>query len=441
MTTNVVDKNPISVINEFCLRTNSKVFFEFGSDGSEFVARVIHNGQVIGEGKDKKKQAAKTKAAEAALIKLSSQNPGKKTDLGPQIEKELGRILIKLGKKGSFRLSFQDPLFVYQYFIGEKLIAEGKCVTEPSAKIKCSKKVINKLKPLVDQLKPKEIDQDSQLATQSLSPDPLGSAYLLSLNLKTKSFLDSKISSFELSNLDKKQIFELKEEIFSISSILNLKTYPLGSLCLNIVRSCNKTLDYCIILENITESSVYSVYEAIENIRLKPSEHKDPKVCNIFTSSLELCKNESIFYSKSEFIRLTKDGIKANLYFYDSNIHPSLLHYKSLNSGLLKSTQLITCVLLRQWKKKFDLLVPIELLDLLVIEYTPENQEIQINFRLVLELLAGGIYLPGSSRLSKNSHHEFLLSYWPLKSRHLLMAEALRSLISFSQGELNLILS
>ena len=438
---NVVDKNPISVINEFCLRTNSKVFFEFGTDGSEFVARVTHNGQVIGEGKDKKKQVAKTKAAEAALIKLSAQNPVKKSDMGPQIEKELGRILIKLGKKGSFRLSFQDPLFVYQYFIGEKLIAEGKCVTEPSAKLKCSKKVLNKLKPLIEQMKPTEASQDPQAPSQSLSPDSLNSAYLLSLNLKTKSFLDSKISGFELSPLDKKQIFELKEEVFSISSKLNLVTYPLGSLCLNILRSCNKTLDYCIVLEQLTDSSVYSVFEAIESIRSKPTEPKDPKVCSILTSSIELHKNESGFYSQTEFIRLTKDGVKANLYFYDSNIHPSLLHYKTLASGALKSTQLITCVLLRQWKRKLDLPVPIELLDLLVIDYTLGDQDIQINFRTVLELLAGGIYLPGSSRLSKNSHHEFLLPYWPLQNRHLVMAEALRSLISFSQGEAHLILS
>lgn len=435
MSNNISEKNPISIINEYCLRTSSKVAFEFSVEGTEFVARVLNNGVVIGEGKDKKKQAAKTKAAEAAVTKLSSQNTGKKDNNGVQLEKELGSILIKLGKKGNYRLSFQDPLYVYQYYIAENLIAEGKCVTEPSAKIKCTKKVVNKLKPLVEQLRAKDNSEASKSSsTNKPLTEKVDASYLSSLTSKTKSFIDSKIASFELSQIDKKQIFEIEEEIHSVSQALGLKIFPLGSLSINLIRSSHKCLDYCSVLENISESSIISIAESIEKARIPYTDKKDQ-------NKLEICHSDSSFYSKNVFIRFTKDGIQANLFFYESNLHPSMLHYKTLCSGVLKSGQLLTCALLRQWKRKLSLLVPVELLDLLVVEYTVEGQEIFIMFRAVLELLAGGIYLPGSSRVERNSHHEFLVNCWPLKNRYLVMAEALKSLISYSQADFGFILS
>lgn len=436
MSNNISEKNPISIINEYCLRTNSKVAFDFSVEGTEFIARVLFNGEVIGEGKDKKKQAAKTKAAEAAVAKLSSQNVQKKESNGLQLEKELGSILIKLGKKGSYRLSFQDPLYVYQYFIAENLIAEGKCVTEPSAKIKCTKKVVNKLKPFVDKLKVKD-NSDAPNSVPNPSSDKINASYLSSLNSKTKSFIDSKIASFELSPLDKKQIFDLEEEIHSLSKKLGLKFIPIGSLSINLIRSSNKLLDYCIILENISEPSILSIAESIQKAINPYPDLKDSKS----STKLEICNSDSSFYSKNVFIRISKDGIQANLFFYESNLHPSAIHYKALGSGILKSGQLLTCALLRQWKRKLNLLVPVELLDLLVMEYTVENQEIYIMFRAVLELLAGGIYLPGSSRVERNTHHEFLVNCWPLKNRYLVMAEALKSLISFSQADFSFILT
>lgn len=142
-------KNPISVLNCFSLRTNNCIKYEFVQEGPEFTARVLFNNNLVSEGKDKKKQAAKTKAAKNAVLVLSEQILHRKPKISAEIEKEIASVLktLKISKKAGFRLAFKDPYFVYKYFAGRQ-IAQGWGLTEPQARLNCAEKALSALKSM-----------------------------------------------------------------------------------------------------------------------------------------------------------------------------------------------------------------------------------------------------------------------------------------------------
>lgn len=149
MVDQLLSKNPISVLNCFSLRRKNCIKYEFVQEESEFVAKVLFNNSQISEGKDRKKQAAKTKAAKNAVLVLNEQILQKKPRISAELEKEIVSLLkaLKIRKKSGFRLGYKDPYFIYKYFIGHQ-IAEGWGLTEPQARFICAEKALNVLKSM-----------------------------------------------------------------------------------------------------------------------------------------------------------------------------------------------------------------------------------------------------------------------------------------------------
>ena len=118
MSSIVNEKNPISILNELASKENSKIVYEFISTQEGFLAKVHYNSSQIGEGQDKKKQKAKSKAAESALSYLNSlkfiENP----------EMELQTLSKLLKKTGKFTLISKEP-FIYEYYLDSMLISSS----------------------------------------------------------------------------------------------------------------------------------------------------------------------------------------------------------------------------------------------------------------------------------------------------------------------------
>lgn len=145
MVEKIYQKNPISVLNTFSFKTNSSIKYEFSFENSEYTATVLHNNTQISEGKDKKKQVAKTIAAKSAIQVLKDQITQKNPRPSLQLEQQIKLLLKTLKIKGNFKLTYKDPHFIYQFFSGFNKLAEGWGLTEPLAKLNCAKKTFNVL--------------------------------------------------------------------------------------------------------------------------------------------------------------------------------------------------------------------------------------------------------------------------------------------------------
>ena len=152
MVEEILRKNPISVLNTYTFKTKSSIKYEFSKENSVYTATVLHNDAQISEGKDKKKQVAKAMAAESAIQVLKDQIIKKSPRPSLQLEKQIRSLLRAVKIKGSFRLTFKDPHFIYQFFSGYNKVAEGWGLTEPLAKLNCAKKTWNMLTKLYNPL-------------------------------------------------------------------------------------------------------------------------------------------------------------------------------------------------------------------------------------------------------------------------------------------------
>lgn len=441
----VTDKNPISQINEFCLSTNSRVFFEFHMQDSDFLAKVIHNGQVIGEGKDKKKQVAKYKAAEIAVSRLKSVKKESKDERMVLMEKEIANLLIRLGRTGKYRLSFKDPVYIYQYYIADELLTEGKCVTEISAKFKCMKKIINKLKPLVFKAK----DLESKRA-ERFEESEEGKRFDY-LERKSSSFddkgenrmnagkeycgfekdLERVVGGMGFGGVDSKYAAVLEDVVRKIALMIEIQMVAVGSYSLNCVRREKPVLDFCVVVENLCESSIISIYQLIE--KLYPSS-PNPQGSKSQSIQTELVSNDTKFYSIYPYIRLSYNYLRAQIYFYSSPIHPCLIHYDLMKKQMINSPLIKTMILLRHWRQTHNINVPIELFDLLLYDLVEPKVSLSSSFRLILEHLSSGLLFPGSPRAPHLPEYAAFLSSCNLQQLYRCAEEALQCLFKISQG-------
>ena len=447
--TQVNDKNPISQINEFCLTTNSRVFFEFHMQDSDFVAKVIHNGQVIGEGKDKKKQVAKFKAAEIAVSRLKSVKKESKDERMLLMEKEIANLLIRLGRSGKYRLSFKDPIYIYQYYIANELLTEGKCVSEISAKFKCMKKIINKLKPLV--FKAKDLESKRSEVEERCEESEKGNRFdYLDCNVRSaaddkggnrnvagkeycgfENDLERVVKGMGFNGVDKKYAAVLEDVVRKIVLMIEIQVVAVGSYSLNCVRREKPVLDFCVVVENLCESSIVTIYQLIE--KLYPS---SPNPQGSLSASIlsELVSDDTKFYSLFPYIRLSYKYLRAQIYFYSSPIHPCLIHYDLMKKQMINSPLIKTMVLLRHWRQTHNITVPIELFDLLLYDLVEPKVSLSSSFRLILEHLSSGLLFPGSPRAPHLPEYTAFLSSCNLQQLYRCAEEALQCLYKISQG-------
>jgi hypothetical protein len=405
------DKNPISVINEFCLSTNSRVFFEFINDDSDFIARVIHNGVIIGEGRDRKKQSAKLKAAQIALKQLlgnACESKETREDKIRILEKDIASLLVKLGRTGKYRLTFKDPVFIYTYFLAEEIIAEAKCITEPSAKFKCMKKVLNKLKTMFENVKNKE--------------KSLGNQGFLEKNQEVNREILIQTEKLLLNIFDAKTVLFLEDAVKKISQMIEVNIVSIGSHSLKSLRKEKQVLDYCVVDEKITETSIFSIQQLIE--KLYPVSPSNSGI------SSDLVRNDQKF----PYIRLSFKTFKVHIYFYDSPLHPCLIHYDMMRKQVMTSPLIKTAILLRHWKQRHNITIPVELLDLLLYDLIEPTQSLSSSFRLIMEHLASGLLLPGSPRAPNLPEYKNFLMNCAASQLYRASAEALQTLYIITQG-------
>lgn len=419
------DKNPISILNEYCLKTSTKVNFEFKSEDNQFTSLVIYNNEIIGKGTDKKKQAAKTKAAQKAVKHLLAATKIMSTENETDIQFKA------LSKKGKFQLSFIDPNFIYQFYDKEKLLAEGKSITEPQAKQKCVKKTLKVLKTLLEQEK---------LKTGSKSVKDIRKCNSYSnVDLRVQNYLENKLKTFQVSAEDLVEIGRIEQEVILMSKHLGLSLIPVGSYAWGLLRKQKLVLDYCLVLEKSEITEVYSIYESLEKSRMLFLESKEH---NVQLSGFGLSLSPSLIQKNSKFptIKLESDKITCLIYFYESLADPSLQHYLLKKSDSISVNKKNLCTLFRHWKfiRKLDL--SIELLDLIVEEFVMDEFLVYLGFRLVLEMISGGIFLNGACNSVKCQSFEYFIGKFDDESKYKVMAEAQKTLISLSTGETQLIL-
>ncbi|OMJ77617.1 hypothetical protein SteCoe_22742 [Stentor coeruleus] len=557
-----LDKNPISVLNEFCSRTNNKVDYFFCQERGEFCCKVLFLNEVIGYGQDKKKQRAKFKAAEAATKHLSTNL------LNYSFESELNDHINKSNSKGYFKLISRSPLFVYEYYIGNLLISSGRGDIESQAKENCAhqalkvisalpkaqflpseKKLdniyendklkksedfeiakkssekpenlqkIGKLEKLevieklekpektkkkrkskrpesftekLDLAKPtkhqkieinkvsensinpknqqststREIQQKPEIIQTLETPEKLQKSQKSLINSKildkscqasnipTKDprvslpttsqdqrleiFIDSLLQSFSLNQQELIIIKAIDQEIQSLSQALNHPILSVGSHNLDILRSKKQELDYALIYPGVTEEIVHSIYGISEKARLNFLESKDNQVKKEglkLSSNIQLCENFLNPYTTLPYIKMNHTFISARLYIFDSVNHPSLIHYKWYKSSIKSSVKNKTSTILRYWRQKFSLEIPVELLDLLIYNFITDDMPCGLAFRILLEHISAGIFLPGAKILIQDSCHEDIYSAWPARFNHEAMNIAMRTLVSISEGD------
>lgn len=420
-----IDKNPISIINEYCLKTNSKIIYEFRSEDNQFLCLVFYNNQIIGKGKGTKKQVAKTSAAQNALKHLIS---GSKED---KSNNQKDTKFKALSKKGNFKLSFNDPNFVYQYYINETLIAEGMSITDQQAKQKCIKKALNSLKTekKSEALKPLNVPfKDIRVKAKNLNTD-----------LNVLNYLESKIKALELLPEDQVEIKRIDQELILLSQYLDLTLVPVGSHSLGLIRRTKLNLDYYLIVENVDKDSISSIFESLEKARLVYLESKAHEV-ELKCFGLSLTPSLVECEPGLPIIKLERERFLCFIYFYESLAHPSPQHYLSIKGEQLTECKTKIMILLRQWRfiSKIDL--PVELLDIIVQEFVINECSLYLGFRIILEVISGGIFLNGACYAVKTSSFNYFLSNFTDENRYKAMSVAQKSLISLSSGEIHLIL-
>lgn len=569
-----LDKNPISILNEFCSRTNNKIEFIFEEKGGEFCCKVVLLNEIIGCGQDKKKQRAKCKAAEVATKFLSVGL------LSISSEGEPNDLLSKSKSKAAFKLVSKSPLFVYEYYIDNLLISSGRAITEKQAKENCANQVIKVLsdlsknqsliltptekllskiyendkpekqeileatskivrsensekieklgkpesteslnkfekpkksqrpesftenldlakakkhqkienpeslkapqsqikskkqeiivpsetqkaekleklkslenpdKPILSnpqkvqniQAKPKISDQSCQVSNIP-TKDPRVSLPVTSEDNRFNISLDNLLQTFTLSQQELLEIKVTDYEIQCLSQTLNYSIIPVGSRDLGILRSKKLELDYSLILPGATEELIHNIFEVCEKARLNFLESKEKhkkKIGLKLSSSVQLCENLLNPYTSMPYIKMTRSLLSARLYIFDTANHPSLIHYKWYKSSMISSIKYKISVILRYWRQKFSLEIPVELLDLLIENFVTDDMSCGLAFRMILEQISAGIFLPGAKVLIQDTCHENIFSVWPARFRHEGMKVAVKTLISISEGDFSM---
>ena len=458
-----LNKNPICILNEFSLKTSSKISFEYTNEDNDFLAVVIYNNKVIGTGKDKKKQVAKTKAAENAVLYLTNSKSKENTD-------EIFNDLIKkFGKKGNFKLSFQDPVFIYEYYLSGSRIAEGRALSESSAKEKCIKSLNEKL-TLIEDSEPKSSTSSSKLpkstnlsqSTVSINPLILGSQSdsitsknpekpsesskliqqesspkkriklehnPLTLDIETCIFFEKLLSSFELSKEELQDLYRLEDEIQEMSDSLGLQLVPIGSYSLGLLRRSKLVLDFCIVTDSATKA-VGAIFESLEKARIvylkfKEIQQKPEAFALSYSPKIE---------SSGDFnyILLENEGKFSVCIYFLNRVECNDLKVLVNKTKGNKPARMI----LRHWRQTKGLKIKTEVLDLIVNECGFEDNHVMV-VRSVIEAIAGGVLLEDACRKFDEK-----LFYQMIKGENLdevrqIMKEAQEFLIAFHRREVN----
>ena len=324
MSSIVNEKNPISILNELASKENSKIVYEFISTQEGFLAKVHYNSSQIGEGQDKKKQKAKSKAAESALSYLNSlkfiENP----------EMELQTLSKLLKKTGKFTLISKEP-FIYEYYLDSMLISSSSSNTETSAKKSCCEKALEVLKNLTkNTTKPKTSEKGSQIEKISYK-DPRIYTSKSSYEQRYLFYFEAKFNSFEIHQKEFQNIKKIEKEILNLSKVYKIEIFQVGSFCMNILRTQKKILDFVVVLPGASETDFYKFFEFLERGRLnylKCKEKNEKPESFALSMRLELKENESSLYSNFPFIKFTENDVFVHVFVTDSKSISTLVHYQ-----------------------------------------------------------------------------------------------------------------
>jgi hypothetical protein len=419
-----LNKNPICVLNEFSLKTSSKISFEYRTEENEFLALVIYNNQIIGSGKDKKKQVAKTKAADNAVNYLtckSKENP----------QEDFEDLLKKFGKKGTFKLSFQDPIFIYEYFLSGSLISEGRDQSESQAKEKCVKNLNEKLTILEEKTLKKPSTQIRPDLLQPLKKKPkhsdLDSSNFPSSPSENSSFFEDLLLTEALSNEDHLQLSELEANIKSLSKALDLNLIPVGSYALGQLRKSRLILDFCLVVES--KNLIPNIFESLEKARMVYLKYKEcESVADVFALSYSprlVKKNENFF------ILFENDGKFSFRFFFTDDPEDTFLKFYALK-GKRKEKVEKASKILKHWRCVKGLNVKSEILEVLVREIV-DDRDLALGVRGVVEVIAAGALVDGSSFRVKDDFFREFGKMCSLDEIRSLMIEAVEFLMAFHQ--------
>jgi hypothetical protein len=424
-----MEKNPISIVNEFGQKNNVKIDFEYTTDRDGYIVTVLKGGRVIGKGSDKKKQKAKMKAAESALkILYSAQQCN--------WEARLNEILGNNHKKGVFKKIGNSPPFGYEYYVQNMLVAKGYAKTEELARELCAKNAITKLstlKPFKAQanlLKKQTDEQETSIKTEEES-----SQYHMD-----DAFFDRKLLELSLTNEQLADISTCCEVVKAIGENFCLQVINLGSQVHDAIRENKLELDFGIILPEPLFGSCAALFEILEQARLLFLESKErglTPVEFVLPMAVEQIERPSAFYPFSKFIRLHAGSLSCNLYFCENAYDAGWQHYLWADSQKISKEQWQLLKIIRCWKSKLDFEVPIELLDLLVIRSIDNAGGCSQGLRNVFEKLAGGIFLSDSGFKAQEEYHIKFLAIWPIELQARLMQAAQKALLAFVTNSLS----
>lgn len=437
MNLEIGQKNPISVLNEYAVKTNSKVDYTFTTVNNEFWFKVSYNNLTIGQGQDKKKQKAKSKAAESGIYYLNSVNQANP-------ETKLENLCKKLNKFGKYVLISKNP-YLYEYHLDSFVIASASGSTEHMAKTACAESALNRIKDIssVQQYELDKKNSDKNVQTENTfiidprvnKPNTIDQKYGM--------YLENKFKSFEIWSTDSLEIKLLVQEIVNISKKYDLDIYEIGSYSMNILRNNKLILDFAIVLPSATELHINNLFESLELARLCYLESKEKGSWTEgfkIALKIDLIENTMNPYTSLPYFKFSRSNISGNMYILDSSTHPTLVHSNWVRRNKPGTVKQKVFSLVRYWRHKLSIEIPSELLDLVVENFVSDDLSLGLAFRIVIEKIASGVYLNGAVPMIQDPCHDTFLRNWPTRFKHEITKEASRTLISISQGELEVIL-
>ncbi|OMJ73598.1 hypothetical protein SteCoe_27673 [Stentor coeruleus] len=430
MTEDKVSKNPISILNEYCLGSEKTIDFTFEPKKGEFICNILYMGDIIATAQNKKKQIAKAKAAEQAINYLN-------IDIEVfLIQNKLKKLMENFKSKGSFHLVSNTPSFNYEYNLGKSFISSGTGETEKKAWESCAKSAIKVLKEFLRKRQYfTNLSEKRQVKGQEniRYKDPRVCILKGSLDQQLNQSIKKILQSFAINEQETLEIKTVDKEMKELAQCLEWEIYFLGSHSLGQVRKSKLEIDYALVLPEVHEHLVHDLFEICQ------------KAHSAFTiglegfklsSSLQLCENFINPYSMIPYIKMTRPSLVAFLYIYDNMNHPSLEHYKMYRPLNISQIKIKTSLLLRHWRYRFSVQIPVEILDLVVDNFICDDMNCGLALRVVMEKISSGIFLPGAKSLIRSKCHDDILKSWAIKNRCEVMGEAMKCLISLSQGEI-----
>lgn len=437
MTEDKGGKNPISILNEYCLGSEKNINFTFETKDGEFICKILHLGDIIGTAQDKKKQTSKTKAAEQAINYLN-------IDIEVfLLQNKLKKLMENFKSKGSFHLVSKTPAFNYEYKLGKSLISSGTGETEKKAWENCAKASIKTLKRFLRKrqyytnLSEKKMklkgQEKSNLLDNIRYQDPRVLMLKVSSDQQLYQSLEKIFHSFILSEKETLEIKAVDQEMQDLAHCLDWGILPLGSHSLGQIRKSKLEIDYALVLPEAHEHLVHDLFEICEKAHSNFAMGLEGVK---LSSSLELCENFINPYSMMPYIKMTYSSLVAFLYIYDNETHPSLEHYKWYRPLNISQVKIRTSLVLRHWRFRYSLQIPVEILDLIVDNFISDDMNCGLAFRVVMEQISSGIFLPGAKKLIRSKFHDDILKTWAIRNRCEVMKEAMKCLMSLSQGEI-----